>query len=328
MKRPLRVMVVDDEKPARARLVVLLERQAGIELAGSVDSAEAALAVVSRAAGSEAPVDIIFLDVQMPDMDGFAMLDSLYATPASPKPVVVFATAYDAYALRAFDAHAIDYLLKPYRDERFEIALARAVRLVRTGDEGSLADQIQVLLRSLAPPPRQNYLDKLALKERGRVRLISVSDIRWIAAAGVYITIHTAREKYLQREVLGRLEAQLDPRSFVRIHRSHIVNFDFVQELKQDAHGEFEAILKDAPPLRVSRMYRSRIEEGGSISGCSRHSQHAARRSRQYTAIRHKSFGRATRTSYTGNVAVTIGSAQTGKYPLESANERPGPNYT
>jgi two-component system LytT family response regulator len=261
MKRALRVLVVDDEKPARARLVALLERQADIELAGSVDSAEAALDVISGAAGSGAPVDIIFLDVQMPEVDAFAMLDSLYGMPFSPMPVVIFATAYDAYALRAFDAHALDYLLKPYSDERFEIALSRAVRQVRTGEAGSLADQMQAVLRALAAPPRQNYLDRLALKERGRIRLISVSDIRWIAAAGVYITIHTAREACLQREVLGRLEAQLDPRRFVRIHRSHIVNFDFVQELKQDAHGEFEAILKDAPPLKVSRMYRSRIEE-------------------------------------------------------------------
>ncbi len=205
----------------------------------------------------------------MPQMDGFAMLEALYALPISPMPVVVFVTAYDEYAVRAFDAQAIDYLLKPYSDERFEVALARAIRIVRSGASDSLLEQMQALLGDLArppagpgaDPPARTYLDRLALKDRGRVRLIKVSDIRWIDAAGVYVTIHTARDKYLHREILGRLEAQLDPRRFVRIHRSHIVNFDFIQELVQDAHGDYAVILKDAAPLKVSRMYRSRLEE-------------------------------------------------------------------
>lgn len=260
MSRALRVLVVDDEKPARARLIALLERQPWVELAAACDGAEAALDVLSKAADFGAPVDILFLDVQMPEVDGFAMLDSLYAMPLRPMPVVVFATAYDAYALRAFDAHAVDYLLKPYSDERFEAALFRAARLARSEEAGSVADRIEALLHALAPP-RRDCLDRLAVKERGRVQLIHVSDIRWIAATGVYVTIHTARAHYLHREVLSHLEAQLDPRRFVRIHRSHIVNFEFVRELKQDAHGDYEVILEDAPPLKVSRMYRPRIEE-------------------------------------------------------------------
>jgi two-component system LytT family response regulator len=173
------------------------------------------------------------------------------------------------YALRAFDAHAVDYLLKPYSDERFEIALTRAMRLVQGGASESLVQQMQALLgdvakspvRPMVESPRGDYLDRLALKERGRVRLVNVRDVRWIAAAGVYVTIHTAQDKYLHREILGRLEAQLDPRRFVRIHRSHIVNFDFVHELVQDAHGDYAVMLKDAAPLKVSRMYRSRLEE-------------------------------------------------------------------
>jgi two-component system LytT family response regulator len=268
MSRQLRVLIVDDEKPARGRLIVLLERQPAVQVA-ACSGGEDALRAVSAAARSGAPVDIIFLDVQMPEMDGFAMLEALYALPLDPTPVVVFATAYDVYALRAFDAHAVDYLLKPYSDERFEVALTRAMRLVRSGASDSLVEQMHALLgdlaRSTAGPeaesPRRNYLDRLALKERGRVRLVSVSDIRWIAAAGVYVTIHTARDAYLHRDVLGHLEAQLDPRRFVRIHRSHIVNFDFVHELVQDAHGDYAVMLKDATPLKVSRVYRSRLEE-------------------------------------------------------------------
>src|SRR5262249_14504612 len=142
--------------------------------------------------------------------------------------------------LRAFDAHAVDYLLKPYSDERFEVALARAIRLVRGGASDALFARMQALLddraessRSArsAEPSRHSYVDRLALKDRGPVRLIDVSEIRWIAAAGVYITIHTAAESYLPRGVLGGVEAQLDPRQFLRIHRSHIVNFSFVHEL-------------------------------------------------------------------------------------------------
>jgi two-component system LytT family response regulator len=261
VNRPVRVLVVDDEKPARARLLALLKRHADVEVTASVDCAEDALDVISSAAGSGAPVDIVFLDVQMPEVDGFAMLDSLYGLPLPSVPVVIFSTAYDTYAIRAFDAHAVDYLLKPYSDERFETALSRALRLVRAGQPASLTDQMQALLSALAPAPNRNYLDRLALKERGRVRLISVTEVRWISAAGVYVTIHTGREEYLHREVLSRLEGQLDPRQFIRIHRSHIVNFDFVKELAQDAHGELEVILDNAPPLKVSRMYRSRIEE-------------------------------------------------------------------
>jgi two-component system LytT family response regulator len=270
MNRQLRVLIVDDEKPARGRLTALLDRQPAVQVAASCSGGEGALRAVGEAARSGALVDIIFLDVQMPEMDGFAMLEALYALPLDPMPVVVFATAYDEYALRAFDAHAVDYLLKPYSDERFEVALTRAVRLVRSGASDALVAQMHAMLDDVvkgskgrpAGSSRHNYLDRLALKERGRVRLINVNDIRWIAAAGVYVTIHAAGETYLYREVLGRLEAQLDPRQFVRIHRSHIVNFDFVHELVQDSHGDYAVTLKGATtPLKVSRMYRSRLEE-------------------------------------------------------------------
>lgn len=228
-----------------------------------------AIGAVSAAARSGTPVDLIFVDVQMPEMDGFVMLESLYALPLTPMPIIVFATAYDEYALRAFDAHAVDYILKPYSDERFEIALTRAIRLVRSGASDVLVAKMQALLDDLvearrgqsADSSRHDYADRLALRARGRVRLVDVSEIRWIAAAGVYVTIHTARESYLHREVLGGLEAQLDPRQFLRIHRSHIVNFHCVHELVQDAHGDYVVMLNDGTALKIGRMYRSRLEE-------------------------------------------------------------------
>ena len=269
MSRQFRVLIVDDEKPGRERLIALLDRHPAVDVAGACSGGEAALNAASVAARSGSPIDIIFLDAQMPEMDGFAMLEALYALALDPVPVVVFATAYDEYALRAFDLHAVDYLLKPYSDERFEVAVTRAMRLARSGASHLLVERMQALLGDLVRVPegaaaessRRHYVDRLALKERGRVRLVDVSDVRWIAAAGVYVTIHTAQGSYLHREVLGHLEAQLDPRRFVRIHRSHIVNFAFVRELVQDAHGDYAVMLADAMPLRVSRLYRSRLEE-------------------------------------------------------------------
>lgn len=270
MNRQIRVVIVDDEKPARARLITLLERQPAVQVTAACSGGQEALEAVSTAVRSGTPVEVIFLDVQMPEMDGFAMLEALYSSPLDPMPVVIFATAYDEYALRAFDAHAIDYLLKPYSDERFEVALTRAIRLVRSGASDALVAKMQALLDDLVEAPRgdqsadssrHDHVDRLALKDRGRVRLLDVSEIRWIAAAGVYVTIHTARESYLHREVLGGLEAQLDPRQFLRIHRSHIVNFHFFHELVQDAHGDYVVMLNDGTALKIGRMYRSRLEE-------------------------------------------------------------------
>jgi len=270
MSRLIRILIVDDEKPARLRLTALLERHSGAQVIGACSGGQAALEAVSAAARAGAPVDIIFLDVQMPEMDGFVMLESLYTLPLTPMPVIVLATAYDEYALRAFDAHAVDYLLKPYSDERFEVALTRAIRFVRSGASDALVAQMQAVLDDLVEPSRDGqsadssrpyYVDRLAVKDRGRARLIDVSEIRWIAAAGVYVTIHTKRESYLHREVLGGVEVQLDPRQFLRIHRSHIVNFHFVHELVQDAHGDYGVMLNDQTTLKIGRMYRSRLEE-------------------------------------------------------------------
>ncbi len=212
----------------------MLERYSAVQVIAACSGGQEALEAVSAAAGSGAPVDIIFLDVQMPEMDGFGMLESLYTLPLTPMPAIVLATAYDEYALRAFDAHAVDYLLKPYSDEWFEVALTQAIRLVRSGASDVLVAWMQAVLDDLvqasrgdqsADSSRHYYVDRLALKDRGRVRLTNVSEIRWIAAAGVYLTIHTTRGSYLYREVLGGLEPKFDPRQLLRIHRSHIVNF-------------------------------------------------------------------------------------------------------
>jgi len=266
MTRRDRVLIVDDEKPARARLQTLLERQPTVQVVESCAGGADALRAVEAAARAGAAIDIVFLDVQMPEMDGFAMLEALYTLPLDPMPVVVLATAHDEYALRAFEAHAVDYLLKPYSDQRFEIALTKASRLARSGATDALVTRMQALLgdlggRAETPASSAGYVDRLAIKDRGRVRLIDVRDIRWIAATGVYVTIHLRQQSFLHREVLTRLELRLDPRQFVRIHRSHLVNFAAIAELRQDAHGDYAVLLSEGTALRVSRMYRPKLEE-------------------------------------------------------------------
>ena len=277
--RPLRVVVVDDEKPARRRLVELLEREPHVELAAVCTGGREAVRAVRSAARASQPADVLFLDVQMPEVDGFAVLESLAESlGAAAVPAVVFVTAYDQYALRAFDAHAVDYLLKPFSDERFRMSLGRAAARAR-GSESAVRDalrRVEALLAdvrahrglaatatepSAAPSAVDEYLDRIVVKARGRVRFLRVEEIAWIEADDVYVRLHSAdRASYLHRAPLRELEASLDPRRFVRIHRSTIVNLEFVAELQADSHGEFAVLLRDRTVLRLSRSYRPALE--------------------------------------------------------------------
>jgi two-component system LytT family response regulator len=270
--RALRVLVVDDEKPARQRLLALLRRESGVEIVGACGGGSDALDGLRAAAAADRPVDVVFLDVQMPEVDGFGVVAALADASAPARtPAVVFVTAYDQYALRAFDAHAVDYLLKPYSDERFQVALGRAARLARAGDTDAVVQRLETLLADVragrvapppaAPRPPEGYVDRIVLKDRGRVRLLSVTDIVWIAAEGAYARLHTAqRSSHLHRALLGEMEAALDPRRFVRIHRSAMVNLDWVAELQPESHGEFAVVLKDRTVVRLSRTYRAALQ--------------------------------------------------------------------
>ncbi len=286
MVRRLRALVVDDEKPARRRLRELLGAEPDVEVAGECCDGEEALAALRDAAGAGRPVELLFLDVQMPEVDGFGVLAALAdAVGAAPPPAVVLATAYDQYALRAFDAHAVDYLLKPYSDERFQLALRRAVRQVHAGDAASVIRQLEGLLTGLrardpaapasegptaggsergsAPPGSavRRPLERIVLKEQGRVRLLRTEEIAWVAAEGAYVRLHTMRRtSHLHRALLGELEAALDPRRFVRIHRSALVNLDWVAELQAESHGDYAVLLRDRTALRLSRTYRAALE--------------------------------------------------------------------
>jgi two-component system LytT family response regulator len=269
----IRVVVIDDEKPARERLRRLMTRATGVELVDCCGGGTEALDIVRAAARAGSPVHVLFLDVQMPEMDGFGVMSALLSSaPACPPPDVVFVTAHDDYAIRAFDAHAVDYLLKPYTDERFHAALDRAIARVRAGHAQAVVSRLQDVLAGAVPsasrdpllplpPARRPFLDKILVKGAGRVRLIAVDQIRWIEADGGYVTLHTRDgASHLHRALLGTLDRSLDSRRFVRVHRSAIVNIETVEEVRQDAHGEHVLVLRDGTELRVGRRFRERLQ--------------------------------------------------------------------
>lgn len=254
----IRTLIVDDEPAARDAIRSLLAGDSDIRIVGECADGRSAL----RAIASTSP-DLLFLDVQMPEMDGFSMLRQL--DPAR-LPVVVFVTAFDQYALRAFDVHATDYLLKPFDDDRFREAVSRAKTSVRAGQLGRLSEELRALLDGVSQPPAPAtipggpYLKRLVIKSGGRVTLLNVRDIDWIEAEGDYVKIHVGKAWHLLRETMKRLESQFDPARFVRIHRSTIVNVERLKELQPYFRGEYVVILQDGKSLKLSRGYKEHLE--------------------------------------------------------------------
>ena len=264
-----RALIVDDERPARERLRKLLARDSRVEIAGWCAGGDEALQVLRAASRAATPVQLMFLDVQMPEVDGFGVLSALVRDrPPVPMPAVVFVTAYDEYALRAFEAHAIAYLLKPFSDEKFQATLDHALRHVRAGHAEEVISQLQALLgRSGAispgtsPGSTRRPIDRLVVRGSDRVRLLPVDQIGWIEADGMYVKLHTRDgATHQHRALLGALDETLDPRRFIRIHRSAIVNIDVVAELRQDAHADYVAVLRDRTEIRVGRRFRARLQ--------------------------------------------------------------------
>ncbi len=269
--RTIRALIVDDEKPARERLRRLLTRDGRTGLAGLCAGGAEAVNMVRGAAQAGAPIHLMFLDVQMPELDGFGVLAALVDDAAVTMPEIVFVTAHDEYALRAFDAQAIAYLLKPYSDEKFQATLDHALRHVRGRHADAVVSEMQALLdgagrRQQSPPAAaaasgRRPVDRIVVRGSDRVRLLPVEQIGWIEADGMYVKLHTRDgATHLHRALLGSLDETLDPRRFVRIHRSAIVNIDVVVELRQDAHGEYIAVLRDQTEIRVGRRFRARLQ--------------------------------------------------------------------
>jgi two-component system LytT family response regulator len=266
----VRALIVDDEPLACERISNLLAEDPEMEVVGHADGHGALRAI------KELSPDLLFLDVKMPGLDGFGVLKGLDseasedgAAGAGRLPVVIFVTAFDRYALRAFEARALDYLVKPFDRERFEKAVQRAKAEIRNGrneDQSRIAQARQLfdLLGDLKPPA--NYLERLVVKENGRIFLIRPCEIDWIEAEGNYVRIHSGKAQHLLRETLSNLEARLHPAKFVRIHRSTIVNIDRVEEMQPWFHGEYRVILPGGVQLTLTKSYKERLQEQLGIS--------------------------------------------------------------
>jgi two-component system LytT family response regulator len=241
---------VDDERLARDKLRRFLADTEGLRVVGEAGNGGEAVALISR----ERP-DVVFLDVQMPGMDGFAVLGEL---PDEVLPAVVFVTAHDEYAIRAFEVEAIDYLLKPFDRARLARTLSR-VRRQLGRDSGELAEKVRRLLAAGAGERRP--LRRIAIRSGGRIQSIPVDEIHWFEAADNYLKIHTAKSVPLVRETLAELERRLDPDVFIRIHRSAIVRIESILAVESLFHGDYEAVLRSGDRLPVGRRYRERLLE-------------------------------------------------------------------
>ena len=268
----MRVLVVDDEAPARMRLEDLLRHEAGVEIVGSADNGIAAVDAIRRLSP-----DLVFLDVQMPGKSGIEVMREI---GAASMPATIFVTAFDQYALAAFDVAAVDYLMKPYDDERFEEAFHRARRRLALEGVDRLRTQLLAVLervpdatpsargesasRPSATPAR--YAERIAVEVRGKVRPVPVEQIDFITADGPYAELHVSGRRYLIREAMQALEDRLDPERFMRVHRSVIVRLDLVEMLHRGAGGEYELELKGGGRLRVSRSRREALERWLGVS--------------------------------------------------------------
>jgi two-component system LytT family response regulator len=247
----IRAVIVDDELLARRGIRAQLNDEKDIEIVSECRNGREAVTVIEE----QAP-DLVFLDVQMPELDGFGVLE---AVGVERMPAVIFVTAYDKYALRAFDVHALDYLLKPFDGERFTKALQRVRRQIERNSIHDLSRRLQNLLDDLKP--NQKYTERLVIKSAARIFFLSVSDIDWIEAADNYVRLHVGGDEHLLRETMNSLEKRLDPAQFVRVHRSRIVNIQRVTELQPLFRGEYEIMLQDGTRLESSRGYRDRLDK-------------------------------------------------------------------
>ncbi|HEY0970300.1 MAG TPA: LytTR family DNA-binding domain-containing protein [Gemmatimonadales bacterium] len=259
MVQPIRALVADDEPEAREGMLGLLRRDPDIEVAGVCATGAEAVAAVAR----ERP-DILFLDIQMPELDGLEVVESI---EKGCVPAIIFVTAYDEYALRAFDARALDYLLKPYSDERFAEALERAKERVRQHRLDEVGQQLVSLVADGAPPlsgepadAQDGFLERIVVRRARSVSLVRTEEIDWIGAADYYAEIHAGGHVHLVRQTMQELEASLDPRRFVRIHRSTIVNVDRVRVIQPYFHGGHVVTLHDGTRLQMSRGRREALE--------------------------------------------------------------------
>lgn len=258
-RSPLTALVADDEALARRRIADLLRARTRLRIVGESVTGPETVAAVRRL-----DPDILFLDVQMPGLDGFEVLGAL---DPQERPVVVFSTAYDEHAIRAFEVHAVDYLVKPFADDRFVQAVERAAHAIRTRGVLELHDRLRGLLEEVADEgpsgqdarPSNGHLTRFSVPSRERYLVIEADAVDWIEAAGDYVNLHVGARTYLLRATMFALERRLDSARFFRIHRSSIVQIDRVKGLHPDSHGDYVVVLADGRTLRVGRAFRDAV---------------------------------------------------------------------
>jgi two-component system LytT family response regulator len=245
----IQTLLADDEPLARRKLRDLLCKYSDFEIVGEAATGHEVLNLLRQSSAQ-----VLFLDVCMPGQDAFAVIDQISAEKGVPMPRIVFTTAYDQYALRAFDVHATDYLLKPFTIDRLDAAIRR----VR---EELVSVSSQSGGKTLPKADENRHLSRVVFKSRGRILFLSVPEIRWIGAEENYVRICTGAESHLLRETISSMEERLDPREFLRVHRSAIVNLRFVKEVRTQAHGEYAVLLANGQKVALSRSYHARIRD-------------------------------------------------------------------
>jgi two-component system LytT family response regulator len=251
----IKTIIVDDEPIARRNLQALLKDDAEIEVIAVCASGAEAVKSIRKT-----PPDLLFLDVQMPEIDGFAVLKKINVASVS---AIVFVTAHDQYALKAFESHALDYLLKPFSDERFTLAVERAKQQIRQRDAAALSRKLQLLLTEHGEQTStvdEAHVGRFLIKESSRVFFVKTEEIDWVEAADYYVNLHVGMKTHLLRETMSDLENKLDPAMFLRIHRSAIVNLHRVKEVQTRLGGDYVTVMKDGTKLKLSRSRRDQLE--------------------------------------------------------------------
>lgn len=253
----MRVLIVDDEPLARSIVRRMIQSHRDVEVLGECENGPEAVGRIE----SENP-DLVFLDVQMPEMNGFEVISSL---DEHNLPHIIFVTAYDQYAVKAFEVHALDYLLKPFDQERFDAALDQARKQFVDRKSGSVNERILALVAENAG--RAEYLTRFIIKSGGKIFFLKADQIDWIEAEGNYVALHTGKQRHLFRGAIGSLETQLDPHKFRRIHRSTLVNIDRIKELQPWFRGDYHVVLHDGTQLRLSHRFRKNLDKdfGGTL---------------------------------------------------------------
>jgi two-component system, LytTR family, response regulator len=249
--RKLTTLIVDDEPLARERLLGLLSAESDIEVLGQCRDGEEAVSAIQ-----ERHPDLVLLDVEMPRMDGFEVIDTI---GPERMPMVIFVTAYDQHAIKAFQVRALDYLLKPFDRERFSDALQRARTQIESQTNGDLGKRLLALMKDMKRDTPKT--DRLVVKSGGRLFFLRADEIDWIEAAGNYVRLHVGNQSHLLRETMTAIEARLDPERFFRIHRCRIVNVERIQEMQPWLNGEYSVVLRTGARLTLSRGYREKLQD-------------------------------------------------------------------